>query len=159
MVAPPSEATPNPLAIRIRRMKADDVSPALAILQESPEASPWSKPSLLASLADGAGWVAERDGRVEGVLISRQAADEFEILNLAVGKNSRRIGIATQLVKSALEQARKSGATRIHLEMRASNEAAMGLYSNLGFRNAGCRRNYYSHPAEDAVLLVLRTPA
>jgi N-acetylglutamate synthase-like GNAT family acetyltransferase len=75
-------------------MLPSDSPAAASLLQESPEASKWSKESLEESTSQWIAWVAELDGQVVGFLIGRPAADEFEILNLAVGKKFRRKGIA-----------------------------------------------------------------
>jgi ribosomal-protein-alanine N-acetyltransferase len=138
-------------------MSASDVSAALSILQESPEAALWSQESLLESAACGFAWTAELDGRVAGLLIGRAGADEFEILNLAVGRAYRRRGIATQLLAAALEHAQTVGAMKAYLEVRAFNEGAIAFYSRMGFRVSGRRPNYYRNPIEDAVLLSLPT--
>src|ERR1700691_3725452 len=105
MMHAPGEKIGNSSAVRVRRMFASDASAALSILQESPEASIWSRESLLETVSQGNSWAAEVDGRAAGILIGRVAADEFEILNLAVGKAFRRQGVATQLVSAALESA------------------------------------------------------
>jgi len=152
---PPGGKIGDSPAVTVRPMSVSDVPAAHSILEESPEASIWSRESLLESASRGVAWAAELDGRVAGILIGRIAADEFEILNLAVGKACRRRGIATRLVSAALEYARIAGARQSYLEVRASNEGAMALYTRMGFRVSGRRPNYYRHPAEDAVLLVL----
>jgi ribosomal-protein-alanine acetyltransferase len=144
-------------AVTVRRMSASDGSAALSILQESPEAALWSQESLLESADRGIAWAAELGGRVTGILIGRAAADEFEILNLAVAKAHRRRGIATQLFAAALEHARTVGAKKAYLEVRATNEGAIAFYSRMGFRVSGRRPNYYRNPVEDAVLLSLPT--
>jgi ribosomal-protein-alanine N-acetyltransferase len=143
-------------AVTVRRMTERDISAALAILEESPEAAIWSRASLLESASNGAAWAAEMEGRVVGILLGRVAADEFEILNLAVSKVHRRRGIATKLASTALEYSRAAGAQQSYLEVRASNEGAIALYAKMGFRVCGHRPNYYRDPVEDAVLLVLR---
>jgi ribosomal-protein-alanine N-acetyltransferase len=153
----PGEKIGNSPAVTIRRMTASDASVAHLILKESPEASIWSRESLLESVSQGIAWTAELYGRVAGILIGRVVADEFEILNLAVGKACRRRGIATQLVSSALEYARTAGARRTYLEVRASNAGGIGFYTRMGFRECGHRPNYYHDPIEDAVLLVSHT--
>ncbi len=150
----PGEKIGNSQAVVVRRMSASDVSAALSILKESPEASIWSSESLLESVSEGMALAAEVGGHVAGILIGRVAADEFEILNLAVAKAARRQGIAVQLVNAALESARAEGARQVYLEVRASNEAAIALYAQLGFQVCGRRPNYYREPVEDAVLLV-----
>jgi ribosomal-protein-alanine N-acetyltransferase len=62
-------------------------------------------------------------------------------------------GIGTALLHHVLAEARQLGARRATLEVRASNEAARRLYERLGFYVAAVRRNYYSHPVEDALIL------
>jgi ribosomal-protein-alanine N-acetyltransferase len=136
-------------------MSPPDASAGLSILEESPEASIWSRESLLESATQGIGWAAELDGGVAGILVGRVAADEFEILNLAVGKSFRRRGVATQLVSAALGYARTAGARQAYLEVRASNEGGIAFYTGMGFRVCGRRPSYYRNPAEDGVLLVL----
>ena len=141
-------------AVGLRRMIVSDVPVAHSILKDSPEATVWSQEGLLASVAQDLCWVAERQGRVAGFLVGRAAADEFEILNLAVARECRRQGIGAQLVREALKYACDNSASQAHLEVRASNESAIALYTRLGFRVSGRRANYYRHPAGDAVLLV-----
>jgi ribosomal-protein-alanine N-acetyltransferase len=151
----PGKKIGNSSIVIVRRMSPSDASIALSILEESPEASIWSKESLLEYATQGIAWAAELDGGVVGILVGRIAADEFEILNLAVGKAFRRRGVATQLVSAALGYARTAGARQAYLEVRASNESGIALYTRMGFRVSGRRPNYYRNPAEDAVLLVL----
>ena len=152
----PGEKIANSPAVTVRRMSASDVSAGLSILEESPEASIWTRESLLESANRGNAWVAELGGSLAGILIGRVAADEFEVLNLAVAKAQRRRGVATQLVKVALEGARIAGARQAYLDVRASNKGGIALYERLGFRACGRRSNYYRDPMEDAIQLVLR---
>jgi len=134
-------------------MSVQDVHAGLCILKESPEASLWSEKSLAESAAQGRSWVAECDRVVKGILIGRVAADEFEILNLAVALDARRQAIATLLVHAAMEHARAAGAVRTYLEVRASNHGAIAFYEQVGFVACGRRPHYYRHPTEDAILL------
>jgi ribosomal-protein-alanine N-acetyltransferase len=140
--------------VSVRVMRASDISAAHSILKESPEASMWSRESLMESASRGIALVAELDGSVAGIFVGRAAADEFEILNLAVGKLWRRRGAASQLVADAVARARDTGAMQIHLEVRASNGGAIAFYEKMGFRICGRRANYYREPVEDAVLLI-----
>jgi ribosomal-protein-alanine acetyltransferase len=140
--------------VSVRVMQASDIFAAHSILKESPEASMWSRESLMESASRGIALVAELDGSIAGILVGRAAADEFEILNLAVGKAWRRRGAASQLVASAVTRAQSEGAAQVHLEVRASNAGAIALYEKMGFRISGRRPNYYREPVEDAVLLV-----
>jgi ribosomal-protein-alanine N-acetyltransferase len=157
MMHSPGEKIGASSAVMVRKISAADVSAALSLLRESPEAALWSRESLLESISHGDAWVGELDGRVAGILIGRVAADEFEILNLAVSKSCRRRGVATQLLNAAIESGRIAGARQTFLEVRASNQGGIAFYAKMGFFACGRRPNYYRHPVEDAVLLVLKT--
>jgi len=137
----------------IRQMVPQDAAELVGILQESPEASLWSQDGILGSVESGMALVAERDGHAVGFLIGRAVAGEFEILNMAVARAHRRRGIAGRLVGEAIIWSSKAGAMQAHLEVRASNEAAISLYVRHGFRPSGRRERYYQHPSEDAIQL------
>jgi len=59
----------------------------------------------------------------------------------------------TALLHHVLAEAKELGARRATLEVRASNAQARRLYERLGFYVAGTRRNYYTNPVEDALIL------
>ena len=155
----PGYGTFDPQSVTVRRMIAADAGAALSLLEESPEASRWSRKSLEHSISQWIAWVADLDGLAVGFLIGRPAADEFEILNLAVGKKFRRCGIATKLIHIATETAHAAGVSQIFLEVRASNLPGIALYTHLAFRICGRRKNYYRDPIEDAVLLIFNNSA
>jgi ribosomal-protein-alanine N-acetyltransferase len=79
--------------------------------------------------------------------------DEIHINNVAMLPDLRGQGIGTALMQRVFDEARQLGARRATLEVRASNEAARRLYERLGFYVAGKRRDYYSNPVEDALIL------
>jgi ribosomal-protein-alanine N-acetyltransferase len=79
--------------------------------------------------------------------------DEIHINNVAMRPDFRERGIGTALLRRVLADARQLGARRATLEVRASNERARRLYERLGFYVAGVRRNYYTNPVEDALIL------
>jgi len=79
--------------------------------------------------------------------------DEIHINNIAIRPSYRGQGIGTALLQHVLAEARALGARRATLEVRASNEGARRLYERLGFYVAATRRNYYSNPVEDALIL------
>lgn len=79
--------------------------------------------------------------------------DEIHINNIAILPELRGQGIGTALMHRVMEEARNLGAKRATLEVRASNEGARKLYERLGFYVAATRRNYYSQPVEDALIL------
>lgn len=79
--------------------------------------------------------------------------DEMHINNVAMRPAFRGRGLGTALMHHVLAEGARLGAPRATLEVRASNVAARRLYERLGFRLGGSRRNYYSNPVEDAVIL------
>lgn len=79
--------------------------------------------------------------------------DEIHINNVAILPEWRGRGLGSALMQRVLEEALVLGARRATLEVRASNEGARRLYERLGFRITGTRRNYYTSPVEDALIL------
>ena len=86
-----------------------------------------------------------------GVIITRQAADEAEILTLAVLPEARRKGVGRYLLLRAMRQAYDAGAAVMHLEVAADSTAARRLYEHAGFSQTGCRAGYYA--GIDAILM------
>lgn len=140
----------------VRAVTKQDLPSVLRIAATSPEAAQWSQESYLSLLDSVAeGWVAAEGRAVVGFLILRQVAGDAEILNVAVLPAARRKGIGSNLLREALRWANKQDISKIHLEVRASNVAAIRFYEAHGFQTAGQRRGYYSQPPDDAVLLSL----
>ncbi len=87
---------------------------------------------------------------------------EWHINNLAVRPEWRGQGLARALLDHVLREASGLGATRAGLEIRRSNDIARRLYEGMGFAVVGTRRNYYTDPPEDALILsrdgLLETP-
>jgi ribosomal-protein-alanine N-acetyltransferase len=79
--------------------------------------------------------------------------DEIHINNVALRPGFRNQGLGTALMRHVLQEARRLGARRATLEVRASNAGARRLYERLGFYVAATRRNYYTNPVEDALIL------
>ena len=79
--------------------------------------------------------------------------DEIHINNVAIRPQFRGRGIGTALMRHVLAEASRLGARRATLEVRSSNTDARRLYERLGFYVAATRRNYYTHPVEDALIL------
>ena len=84
--------------------------------------------------------------------------DQAHINNLAVRPELRGRGLGTQLLESILVEARHLGATSLTLEVRRSNTAAQRLYSKAGFFEHSVRKNYYTQPVEDAIVLLRKIP-
>ena len=83
-----------------------------------------------------------------------RVAEQIHINNLAVRPELRRQGLAGRLLSDVMAESSRLGAQSATLEVRRSNTAALRLYANAGFTEAGVRRSYYTQPVEDALVLV-----
>ena len=118
--------------------------------------TPWSRNMLAEELdnACSAFLVALDDnGSVVGYAGLLVIADEGYITNVAVSPESRRGGVAGQLLDVFLKFAEANQLAFLTLEVRESNYAAIALYGSRGFRAVGRRKNYYEHPKEDAIIM------
>jgi ribosomal-protein-alanine N-acetyltransferase len=92
-----------------------------------------------------------------GMILARVAADEAEVLTLAVAPEARRLGIAAALLQQAATTAAAMGAAAMFLEVAVGNTAARAAYDRAGFRPIGRRRAYYADSSDALVLrLTLR---
>lgn len=147
MAEPPRAPAP---ALRIEVATETDAA-ALAVLASEAQVPGWSAASLASTLRDvGALALLVRDatGAPLGFSLLRGAAGEIEVLLVVVAPALRRRGIGRALLAKAL--ARVPGASVAHLEVRASNAAAIALYESLGFVAVGRRPRYYEG-GEDAL--------
>lgn len=77
-----------------------------------------------------------------GFVLTRKAADEEELLLIAVIPQFRRQGLGESLIHKLFERAQQAGVRRVFLEMRRGNPA-IHLYEKVGFKPIGERPNYY----------------
>ena len=87
-----------------------------------------------------------------GLILVRVAADEAEILTLAVSPNVQRGGIGATLLREATTIAAAMGVRTVFLEVSVANSAAYRLYTGAGFVQAGRRRHYYADHSDALVL-------
>ena len=99
--------------------------------------------------------MAEDGDKIAGYVVALDAADEGEILNLAVAPDGRRRGLGRELVRAILDALGKREVGQVYLEVRESNAAARALYAAFGFQDVGRRKQYYRRPVEDAIVLRL----
>ena len=84
-------------------------------------------------------------------------AEQAHINNLAVLPELRGRGLGTELLRAITDEARGLGASLLTLEVRESNVPARRLYERAGFYQDGVRKNYYTNPIEDALILSRKT--
>jgi [ribosomal protein S18]-alanine N-acetyltransferase len=144
------------IAWKIRPYRATDAPAIAEILRDSAEAAQWP-PGSYAKVAESPGGlvlVCDASGQPVGFVAARQAADEAEILNIAVHRDLRGKGVASALLLAALDEFRRSAIARVFLELRESNLPALTLYNRHGFTPSGRRKAYYHHPTEDAISML-----
>lgn len=127
----------------------------IAELEKLCFSDPWSLRSITSELNNPLSlWVvAEENGVVAGYVGSQSVLGEADMMNLAVAPAYRRQGIGRKLVEELIRRLKEQGTHVLVLEVRASNDPAIGLYEELGFIQVGHRPNYYVHPKEDALIL------
>jgi ribosomal-protein-alanine N-acetyltransferase len=148
----------SPSTIRpLRAERAEDC----AEIHAGAFAHPWPAGDFATLLASGStlGSAAldPATSRLRGFALSRLAADEAEILTIAVDRALRGHGVGRDLLREHLAQAAISGARAIFLEVDQGNAAARALYARFGFAKVGQREGYYRRPdGKPATALVMR---
>lgn len=130
----------------------------IAAIERACFSMPWSEAMLAEELYnDTASFLVaqEDDGTVLGYAGLHAVLDEGYIDNVAVREDCRRQGIARRLVEVYCRFAQANLAF-LSLEVRASNEGAIALYTSLGFLQEGRRPGYYDRPREDALIMTRR---
>jgi ribosomal-protein-alanine N-acetyltransferase len=127
-------------------------APALAALHAAafPPAERWGPDAIRLMLEMPGAFGLHRPG--EGFVLARIAADEAEILTLAVAPEARRRGLGGALLAAAMAGAAARGASAMVLEVAEGNAAARALYAAAGFAEAGRRRRYYAGGVDALVL-------
>lgn len=141
----------------IRKMTEQDL-PQVYFIEQETFSDPWTEDDFLGSLkeANNGYLVAELDGEVVGYCGYWGIAGEGYIYNVAVKKEFRRLKIGYQMLKTLLTESADRGIASFTLEVRRSNDAAIRLYESFGFEHSGVRKDFYSKPKEDAVIMWLK---
>jgi ribosomal-protein-alanine N-acetyltransferase len=152
-----------PVEIHISRAGPYDAF-SMAAIHRTCFAKPWDESAmaqflgspdalcLVGSVADSSG------GIIGGMLVARRAADEAELLTLAVAPACRNAGLGKALLLSAMSLLRQAGAAQLFLEVEEGNEAAVALYRSLGAKPVGRRPRYYETGADAAILSLALSP-
>ena len=117
---------------------------------------PWSRQALISQLPDDMHMFIAAigdDGQVLGYVGMMYVLDEGYISNVAVSPEHRRHGIADALINALIDRANEKDLSFVTLEVRKSNVPAIELYIKNGFSEVGLRKNYYTKPTEDAILM------
>lgn len=129
--------------------------PALAQLERLCFSQPWSENSLSSELTNKLSFflVAQQCENIAGYAGMQCIVGECYMYNVAVFPEYRGRGVGTKLVQALIDRAAQMDAAFITLEVRASNRQAISVYQKLGFQKAGCRKNFYTAPTEDGLIM------
>jgi ribosomal-protein-alanine N-acetyltransferase len=143
-------------------MHAADLERVMAIAASLPQAPQWPvsayqtaidpelTPRRIAVVVEN-----RQTGRIAGFAVASFATLQAELESIAVAADAQGQGIGSQLLSWLIDHMKAIGATDFILEVRASNNKALALYSRLGWKESGRRARYYAEPEEDAVLMRL----
>ncbi len=135
----------------------------VSALEQQLFSPPWSYQSVVEELDNPtAGCLVLRHRQSDEIgayIIWHCVADELYIERIATASSYRRTGLSSELLKTSRDFALTNGVTRITLEVRVSNAAAIALYEKHGFVCDGVRPRFYDEPKEDAYIYSLYLPA
>lgn len=142
--------------MEIRKATDADLESMYAI-EVSSFSVPWSKASMEKDLVNPVATylLAEEEGQIRGYIGVWNVMSEGQITNVAVEPNHRGKGIGQKLVQALVEYAKANELEVLILEVRESNAAAQKVYSKAGFKEVAIRKNYYTHPKENAMIMAL----
>lgn len=155
MLLPFRKLTP-PVLRALRSDKAEQC----AALHGASFAHAWSAAEFEALLASksavGCAAVDASNGELRGFALSRIAADEAEILTIAVHASFRNRGIGRALLADNVARLVALHVRALFLEVERANQPAIALYARVGFREVGRRTGYYRKPdgASEAALVL-----
>lgn len=142
--------------MQLRAMCTEDVDAVVAI-ERQVQLHPWNRQQFLDSLGSASHCsVLERSGQIFGFCILQTVLDEANLLLMAIDPEQQGQGYGNLLLTQSLERL-GTRCVMVFLEVRVSNQAAIGLYEKLGFHQVGTRRGYYPAPngREDAQVMAL----
>jgi len=143
-------------SITIRKMTQLDIEAVVKIEEESYGSHHWSKESFFNELSnDFAHYFCaiDNENNIIGYIGTWQIIEEAHITNISVKPDYRRKKVGEALLHHAIEDCYQNGIKYITLEVRVSNEKAIGLYEKYGFKSLGTRKEYYQDNNEDALIM------
>lgn len=156
--------------LKIRRMNEDDLQ-SVKHLESVCGLSFWSIQDykVLLNNKDYIPFVAQLSDKIIGFIVARlitignsdlsfEASEniyEIEVYNIAVDEKFRKKRIGSKLLDCCFDTEKLQGNVIYQLDVRKSNEAAIGFYKKQGFVIKGIRKNFYNNPCEDALFMSL----
>lgn len=155
-----NDTPPTPLTSQssLRPYAEGDLDQIVAI-EAKVHSAPWTRKNFEGELEKpySSLWVLtddESDSQILGYVVFWNMTEAFEILNVVVDLPYRGLGLGTKIMRGVVNHALRAGATRLILDVRKSNTAALVLYQKLGFTISQIRKGFYSN-GEDAYHMTL----
>ena len=144
----------NGLGIHVRWMIRRDMHEVIAIEREAFE-FPWSAEDFSRCLRPRhcIGMVAALADSVVAFMIYELHRSRLHMLNFAVLRSHRRLGIGTQMMEKLVGKLTPDRRGRIALEVRETNLPAQLFFRSLGFRATTVLKDFYQDSTEDAYLM------
>lgn len=124
--------------------------PQVAQIEALQHHVPWSAQSFVDALRSG--WhcrvLRSPDEEILGYCVCMTAGDDEELLTITVRPDQMGQGYGKRLIQEVVSGALSRGASHVFLEVRESNQLAIDLYVQMGFKMSGMRKNYYPTPAD-----------
>lgn len=99
-------------------------------------------------------FVIKNNKKIYGFAILKEIFKTAEIMNIAIHKNFRNIGIGSTLLSHIISYCKNQNIETINLEVNSKNSLAIILYKKYNFIEVGFRKNYY-RDGSDAILMSL----
>lgn len=121
---------------------------------------PWNRAGFESSLKEQAAHLMvltpeKKPEHAVGYCCLYETLGDGDIVNVAIDPAMRKKGLGHRMIHELIVYGRTLKVERYFLEVRESNIAGIKLYEGLGFKAYGIRKNFYSMPTEDAVLMML----
>jgi len=146
-------------AVNYRYMSETDIEVSRDIeINSNPV--PWTEKNFLDCLRkDYYCLVQEVDQEVSGFAIQNISLNESHLLNIGIKEMFRNRGLGQELLEQIVHASKSMGCKKIFLEVRVSNNQAIGLYNKTGFKKVSVKKNYYRLPdgREDALVMSKKT--
>jgi ribosomal-protein-alanine N-acetyltransferase len=136
---------------RLRATIPDDFE-AIQAIEQRAFPNPWPPEAFTDFLLPWAFTLLLQD-KIVGYIFYQGVEDEMVIINFAIDPVYQGRGWGELLLRDSLSIMRDTGVVYFYLDVRASNIQAKSLYQKYGFSEIGVRKNYYSLPDEDAIVM------
>ena len=150
---PEDSRTPPPgsFGLALREARPTDIDALARLEAESFSSDRLSRRSLVSLAKSPSACLLVASGADEpvgyAVFLTRRGAQSARLYSIAVDSNVTGRGVGSRLLLAAESEARRRGATRMHLEVRADNAAAVRFYEKSGYQHVGQRPGYYQDGA------------